>query len=111
VEIGPKHANLLRDIARARGLSEEEVLEEALLLYLESSKRATSIEGSDDVDVAAWVNERTAATEERPPDGFLALLDRMHDRFGLDEDEAMRIAVEEQHAFRRERAAREQAER
>ncbi len=44
--------------------------------------------------------ERSASPRD---DGFLALLDRMSSRFDLDEDEAMRLAVEEQHAFRRGR--------
>jgi hypothetical protein len=105
VEIGPENANLLRDIARARGRSVEEVLEEALLLYLDSSKRAEE----PGTGIGRPIRrERVRPTEPRGggrDDGFLALLDRMHDRFGLDEDEAMRIAVEEQHAFRRERAA------
>ncbi len=47
----------------------------------------------------------TSAAANRPRDGFLALIDRMSSRFDLDDpDEAMRIAVEEQHAFRRKRA-------
>ncbi len=41
-------------------------------------------------------------------DGFFALLGRMSNRFDLDEGDAERIAVEEQHAWRRER--REQRE-
>lgn len=36
-------------------------------------------------------------------DSFRALLDRMSDRFDLDEDEAMELAIEEQRAHRRER--------
>ena len=41
--------------------------------------------------------------EALPHDQFLSLIARMSSRFDLDEDEAMRVAVEEQRAFRRER--------
>lgn len=110
VEISDELTNLVRDIAAAEGRPVSEVLEEALLLYLEG-RRAPGTEGSDDVDVAAWVNDRPGSAEERSRDGFLALLDRMSSRFDLDGEEAMKIAVEEQRAFRRERSERERAKR
>lgn len=110
MEISPRIANLVRDIASAEGRSEEEVLDEAVARYL-SMRRAGGVSG--DIEVPEWVAGSLEDAEERPRDGFLALIDRMSSRFDLDDpDEAMMIAVEEQHAFRRERrAAREEAER
>jgi hypothetical protein len=100
VEISQRIANLLRDIASARGRSEEEVLDEALVLYLRH------FESESEPDIG-----RPVRHEGEPLDPFLELISRMRARFDLDEEEAMRIAVEEQHAFRRERAEREGAER
>ena len=126
MEINPKISNLLRDLATAEGRSEEEVLEEALVSYLQrfSTLGDEPNIGSDvyeiyvdspEVDpprVRRYLVSRSAASpEDRPRDGFLALIDRMSSRFDLDEDEAMRIAVEEQHAFRRESANHERTER
>lgn len=110
MEISPKIANLVRDIASTEGRSEEEILEEAVIRYLDM-RRASGTTG--DTEVPEWMARSPQDTEERPRDGFLALIDRMASRFDLDDpDEAMRIAVEEQHAFRRERrAAREEAQR
>ncbi len=108
MEINPRIANLVRDIASAEGRSEDEVLEEAVARYL-GMRRASKDSG--DIEVPEWVASSLEDTEDRPRDGFLALIDRISSRFDLDDpDEAMRIAVEEQHAFRRERnAAREEA--
>ncbi|MDP9409076.1 MAG: hypothetical protein M3Q49_06785 [Actinomycetota bacterium] len=111
MEINPKIANLVRDIASTEGRSEEEVLEEAVARYL-GMRRAGR--GSGDIEVPEWIASSPENTKEYPRDGFLALIDRMSSRFDLDDpDEAMRIAVQEQHAFRRERAERkrEEAER
>jgi hypothetical protein len=82
VEISPRIANLLRDIARAEGRSEEEVLGDALALYQGRGPKPRSYEQLAE---------------------FQAFLNRMSSRFDLEgEDEAMRIAIEEQNAFRRE---------
>lgn len=110
MEISPRIANLLRDIANAQGRSEEEILEEAVARYLGMLRAGGE---SRDIYVPDWVTSSPEDAEERPRDGFLALIDRMSSRFDLDDpDEAIRIAVEEQHAFRRERrVAREEAER
>lgn len=110
VEISEELTNLVRDIAEAEGRSVSEVLEEAVVRYLDTGG-ASRGERLSDVDVAAWVSDRPEGTEGRPRDGFLALLDRMASRFDLEEGEAMRIAVEEQHASRRDRAESERAER
>jgi hypothetical protein len=80
-EISTELLEELRRWAEVQGRSEGEVLEEAVRRYLRGPRPAG--------------------------DQFLALLDRMSSRFGIDDpDEAMRIAVEEQHAVRRERADR-----
>jgi len=86
VEISARIANLLRDLARAEGRSEEEVLDDALALY------------------QRWVPEPHSYEQFAE---FQAFLLQMSSRFDLDEDEAMRIAIEEQNAFRRERSESE----
>ena len=91
MEISPRIANLLRDIARAEGRSEEEVLGDALALYQKREPKPRSYEQLAE---------------------FQAFLNRMSSRFDLeDEDEAMRIAIEEQNAFRRERSESERTGR
>jgi hypothetical protein len=86
VEISIRIANLLRDIARAEGRSEEEVLNDAVALY------------------QRWVPEHHSAEQFAE---FQAFLDQISSRFDLGEDEAMRIAIEEQNSFRRERSESE----
>ncbi len=76
-EISAELLEELRRRAREQNRSESELLDEAVRRYLERSD----------------------------PKRFEELLDRMSSRFGLDEDEAMRIANEELHAMRRERKA------
>jgi hypothetical protein len=90
VEISTRIANLLRDIARAEGRSEEEVLNDAVALY------------------QRWVPEHHSAEQFAE---FQAFLDQISSRFDLGEDEAMRIAIEEQNSFRRERSESERNER
>jgi len=98
-----------RRLAERRGVTVEEVLEAAVREYLTSRWDNIAAEAlgvsAEELEVAPW--------EGGPRDPFLALIDRMSGRFDLDEDEAARIAVEEQHAFRRERAEsrRQEAER
>jgi hypothetical protein len=86
VEISTRIANLLRDIARAEGRSEEEVLNDAVALY------------------QRWVPEHHSAEQFAE---FQAFLDQISSRFDLGEDEAMRMAIEEQNSFRRERSESE----
>lgn len=70
----------VRELAREQGRQERELLDEALRGYL-------------------------AAFDVAPAEDFRALLDRMSDSFGdLDEDQAMELSIEEQQAYRRERA-------
>jgi hypothetical protein len=91
VEISPRIANLLRDIACAEGRSEEEVMDDALALYQGRVPKPH--------------------THEQLVE-FQAFLNRMSSRFDLeDEDEAMRVAIEEQNAFRRERSESEKTGR
>lgn len=86
MEISTRIANLLRDIARAEGRSEEEILNDAVALY------------------QRWVPEHHSAEQFAE---FQAFLDQISSRFDLGEDEAMRIAIEEQNSFRRERSESE----
>ena len=86
MEISTRIANLLRDIARAEGRSEEEVLNDAVALY------------------QRWVPEHHSAEQFAE---FQAFLDQISSRFDLGEDEAMRMAIEEQNSFRREHSESE----
>lgn len=111
VEINEKLLVHLRLIAEEQGRPLAEVLEEAVLRYLEGAE-AVRRDPEREPDIGEEIGEiYVERPGERLRDPFLALLDRMSSRFDLDEDEAMRIAVEEQHAFRRESAERKGAER
>jgi hypothetical protein len=107
VEISARLLRLVSDIAQQQGRAEEEVLEEAVVRYLREM-------GVEDADIGRELGEIYV---EPPLEGpfrsrgapFLDLLSRMRRRFDLDPDEAMQIAVREQHAARQER--RERAER
>ena len=78
VEISPELLNELRRRAREQGRTERELLDEAVKSYLERpGSLAELIDGIDQGQ-----HERGVAP--------------------LSEDEAMRLAVEEQHAWRRE---------
>jgi hypothetical protein len=107
VEISARLLRLVSDIAQQQGRAEEEVLEEAVVRYLREM-------GVEDADIGRELGEIYV---EPPLEGpfrsrgapFLELLSRMRSRFDLDPDEAMQIAVREQHAARQER--RERAER
>ncbi len=112
VEISAALLNIIRDVAQKQGRSEQDVLAEAMRLYLrEQGMDVSVVELSRGPGIGEEVGvTRTETVGEGPPrDPFLALLDRMRSRFELDPDEAMSIAVEEQHAARRER--REKAQR
>ena len=106
VEISARLLQLISNIARQQGRAEEEVLEEAVVRYLREM-------GAEDSDIGREIGESYVEPAEgpyrSPGDPFLALLGRMRCRFDLDPDEAMQIAVREQHAARQER--RERAER
>jgi hypothetical protein len=106
VEISARLLRVIRDLAEAQGRGESEVLEEAVVRYLQE----LGVEAEP--DIGRPIGEIYAESPgDHPRDPFLALIDRMSSRFALDEDEAMRIAVEEQHAFRQESAEREGSER
>lgn len=82
-EISRELLEAVRHMASSQGRSEREILDDAARGYI----------------VAFQGGDSRRAKETR------ALLDRMSSRFDdLDEDEAMRIALREQRAFRRERA-------
>lgn len=105
VEISARLLQLISNIARQQGRAEEEVLEEAVVRYLREL-------GVEEADIGREIGEIYVERFEGPyrsADPFLALLSRMRSRFELDSDEAMQIAVREQHAARQER--RERAER
>jgi hypothetical protein len=102
VEISARLLQLISSIARQQGRAEEEVLEEAVVRYLREM-------GVEDADIGRQIGEIYAEPLEDPyrsRDPFLALLGRMRSRFELDPDEAMQIAVREQHAARQERRGR-----
>lgn len=80
----------LRRMAEEQGREERELLEEAVRSYLQHSQ--SSAAGTE-------TGNKLLGDE----DEFAALLERMSSRFDLDDEKAMRIAVEEQHAWRRER--------
>lgn len=99
IEISGKLLRLIRALAEAQGRDEGEVLEEAVLRYLRELGTESELGIGREIGELYVVGR----TEERPRSQFLSLITRMSSRFDLDEDEAMRIAVGEQHAFRRER--------
>ncbi len=78
-EISRELLEAVRQLVRAQGRSEREIMDEAVRDYLASLRRG------------------------RHEEDFPALLDRMSSRFDLDEDEALELANEELHALRRER--------
>jgi hypothetical protein len=109
LEIGGRLAPILLRLAREQDRDPNEITEEALARYLQE----LGVEMGPGLGrVIREVN--VEAPEEGSRDSFLALLSRMSSRFDLEEDEAERIAVEEQHTWRlerRERAQRERTER
>jgi hypothetical protein len=106
VEISARLLQLIGNVARQQGRGEEAVLEEAVVRYLREM-------GLEDTDIGGEIGEIYAEPLEGPFRSrgapFLGLLSRMRSRFDLEPDEAMQIAVREQHAARQER--RERAER
>ncbi len=105
VNLNAKLMQILVRLANEQGRSENELLDEAVLRYI----RELGVEDYEP-DIGRPIRRvRVEPIEEPGPprNDLLALLDRMSSRFDLDEEEAMRIALEEQKAFRRERAERE----
>ena len=98
-EISGELLEAVRRLAEEQGRSESEVLDDAVRYFLGSYAYFTRISEHHDVDVAALL-----------PWGFniRELLDRVdawqrsRDVEPLSDEEAMRLAVEEQHASRRE---------
>ena len=98
-EISGELLEVVRRLAEEQGRSESEVLDDAVRYFLGSYAYFTRISKHHDVDVGALL-----------PWGFniRELLDRVYawQREGgvepLSDEEAMRLAVEEQHASRRE---------
>ncbi len=117
-EISVELLDQVRAVARAQGRPEAEVLEEAVLGYLSFlAARSTfvrrSSEARDTADVGRPLEEIYAdphpdpvAWRPRSSSELFALVDRWQrerDIEPLSDDEAMRLAVEEQHATRSER--------
>ena len=116
VEINDSLLRMIRKLAEDQARSESEVLEEALSLYMTFLVFRGEVAGlsekpspeGDSAGIGKFVREvYIAGPEERPNSlkGLFALIDRRQREQGvepLSEDEAMRLAVEEQHALRRE---------
>ena len=105
IEIGGRLVSMLLRLSREQGRDPDEVIEEALSLYF----RNLGVEPGP--DIGRPIREIYADPPEDPRRfGSLEELfehaDRRRRAAGvepLSEEEAMRIAVEEQHAWRRER--------
>ena len=106
-EIDARLLDVVRELADRQGRPEGAVIEEAVASYLAQRYPGTAwariAHDNFGVDIAAI---RVEPSEEPERPSLPYFLDRMSRRFDLDEDEAMRVAVEEQHAFRAERNAR-----
>lgn len=111
-EINAELLRAVRELAEEQGRPESALLEEAIAAYLSTRHREFSwgaiASGALGADVAGVATEGALTEAHRAP--LPDLLRRMSSRFDLDEDEAMRVAVKEQHAFREERAERRKAE-
>lgn len=99
IEIGGRLAPALLRFAREQGRDPDDVAAEALERYLRER----------DVETGPSLGASLGDLFGRHDDPLPPLLARMDRRFDLDEDKAMRVAVEEQHAHRAERAARRRA--
>lgn len=84
----------VRKVAVEQGREERDVIEDAVRRYL-------------DVPYAEYLRRDREQRKERE---FLSLLDRMSNRFELDEDEAMALANAEIRAMREERRPRHEEE-
>ncbi len=93
----------LRRVAQEEGRSEDEVLEEAVRFFL--SLRSYFTEGSQTGGSRTGGSRTGGIPRAMGLKGFLeevALWQRQRGVEPLSDEEAMRLAVEEQHAFRRE---------
>lgn len=106
-EIDDKLIQEIRRVAEQEGRSAEAVVEEALLLWLRLRNQ--------------FVHSRTSSRAESEVFSRAGSLGEFFDRVHrwqvehgvepLSDEEAMKLAVEEQHAYRREKAGREGAGR
>ncbi len=109
IEMGGRLAPILLQLAKEQGRDPNEIVEEALLLYL----RGLGVEL--DPSFGKWFHEVDTERDEEPSgpvDDFLLRLFERIDRGQrergvepLSEEEAMRLANEELHAMRREGGA------
>ena len=109
----------VRAVADAQGRPESEVLEEAVIGYLSFLYARSGLLGvrpeGDTADIGRPVEETYVGSPSDPSTWrprtsaeLFALVDRWQRESGvepLSDGEAMRLAVEEQHAFRSERGA------
>ena len=102
IEISGRLVPILLRLAQEQGRDLDEITQEALVRYLHEQGIETGPGLGKSIEAI-----RTESPEDAPRDPLPYLLDQMSSRFDLDEDEAMRIAVEEQHAFRAERSERQ----
>ena len=108
IEIGGRLVPLLLGLARRQGREPDEITEEALVRYV----RWLGLDEELDPGIGRQIGEVYVESPDEPT-RVLAVRDEdpQSSRFDLnDPDEAMRIAVEEQHAFRSERAERQREE-
>lgn len=107
IEIGGELVPILLRFAEERGRPPDEIIEEALALYL----RASGMELGP--GIGRPIREvYIDPPEDRPAESFAELFERVgrwQRERGVDplsDDEALRLAVEEQHAWRSGREAR-----
>lgn len=107
VEINERLLQAIHQLAEELGLSEEEVMETAILFYMESLRMLSGSLKSDSADIGAPI--RKIYVKEPPPQSLEELFSRANrwqqeqDVDPLPEEEAMELANEELHAMRRER--------
>jgi hypothetical protein len=102
IEMGGRLVPILLRLAQEQGRAPNEIMQEALVRYLHEQGLETGPDIGKPIETI-----HAEPPEDAPRNPLPGLLDRMSSRFDLDEDEAMRIAVEEQHAFRAERSERQ----
>ena len=102
IEIGGRLVPILLRLAQEQGRAPNEIMQEALVRYLHEQGIETGPDIGKPIETI-----HAEPPKDAPRNPLPGLLDRMSSRFDLDEDEAMRIALEEQHAFRAERSERQ----
>ena len=107
VEINERLLQTVRRLAEELGHSEEEVMETAVLFYMQSLRMLSDSLKSDSADIGAPIRE---VYVEEPPtrnlEELFAHAERWQQENGvepLSEEEAMELANEELHDVRRER--------